>query len=121
MAGPIYPKLGWAVAKFRKIPRISLTPAQRDAYSATLVTAIAALQRAELQRELPSIRPHCASGTWHNNADGKISEAIRAQQRAALLAYPDKVRRARTQQEWRELYQRAMQDKRKRIKKIGGI
>ncbi len=40
-----------------------------------------------------------------------IEKAIRAKQRSALLAYPGKVRRARTAEEWPELYEQAMRGK----------
>ena len=73
--------------------------------------AVLSLQRSELQRELPSFKPRCASGTWYTTGE-EIHEAVRRQQHAALLAYPDKVRRARTDCEWAEMYRDAMIAKR---------
>jgi len=113
--GPPYPKLGAAVARFRKIPRGQLTSGQKRAYSDALVKAVLALQRSELQRELPSFRPRCASGTWHTTG-AAIEEAIREQHRNALLACPEQVRKARTPGKWAELYDAAMKEKRKRLK-----
>jgi hypothetical protein len=49
----------------RKIPKAELTAEQKAAYSAAIIEAAVAKQRSELQRELPSFKPHCASGTWH--------------------------------------------------------
>jgi hypothetical protein len=105
--GPAYPVLG--LAKFRKIKQPS--PEQRRAHGEAVGEAIRALQKRELQRELPEIRPSCASGTWHNNGDGKVGEAVRAQHRAALLAWPGKVRSSRTEAQWQTMYQQAMADK----------
>jgi hypothetical protein len=54
----------------------------------------------------------CASRTWHS--DGRaISAAIRQQHEAALLSYPDYVRRRRTPMEWHALYKAAMDEKRR--------
>jgi hypothetical protein len=107
--GPTYPALGASVAKYRKIA--NPTAAQRRAHGDAIGAAIRALQRAELQRELPSFRPSCASGTWHNNADGKVGEAMRAKHHAALLAAPGNERCARTDMEWRDKYRAAMREK----------
>jgi hypothetical protein len=118
--GPAYYQLGSGVAKFRKIPRDRLTDAQRVAYSTALVEAVRSKQRQALQRELPTIAPSCASRTWHNGhidtsgrvvPSDKIGPAIRAQQRAELAAYPDKVRRERTPEKWEALYKAAMGDR----------
>ena len=113
--GPPYPKLGAAVAKFRKIPRMELSADQKREYAEAIETAIRALQRSALQRELPSFRPRCASGTWHTTGKA-IERAIREQHRNALLAYPEQVRKARTPGKWAELYDAAMKEKRKRLK-----
>ena len=114
---PPYPALGAQVAKFRKIPRDRLTDAQKQAYSDAIRSAVLSLQRSELQRELPSFKPRCASGTWHTTGEA-IHEAVRRQQHAALLAYPDKVRRARTDCEWAEMYEEAMKEKRTSVERI---
>jgi hypothetical protein len=114
-AGLLYPDLGASVAKFRRIE--NPTREQRVAHADAIEKAIRAKQKQELQRELPSIRCRCASGTWHNgyiDANGrvvpsdKIGPAVREQQRNALLAYPDYVRRNRTSAEWERLYEAAM-------------
>jgi hypothetical protein len=110
--GPDYPKLGAAVAKWRKIANPS--PAQKQAHGDAVSAAIRALQRAALARELPTIRPSCSSGTWHNNGDGSVGRAVADQHRRALLACPDAIRRARTAAEWQSLYDEAMAEKRAR-------
>lgn len=109
--GPEYPNMGPRVAKFRRIPKRKLTAAQKREYAEAIETKILSLQRQSLQRELPTFKPRCPSGTWHNNADGKIGKAIREQQRNALLAYPEQARRARTPQQWQDMYEAAMAEK----------
>ena len=52
--------------------------------------------------------PNWASRTGHCDGE-KIGRAVRAQQRAALLAYPAKTR---SDAEWRALYKAAMQETR---------
>ena len=47
----------------------------------------------------------------HNTGEA-IHDAIRQQQRRALAAYPSYVRRNRTAVEWRDMYERAMAEKR---------
>jgi hypothetical protein len=115
MFGPVYPDLP-SVKKFRRMAKggvASMPQAMRRAYGEAVEKAILAKQRAELQRELPSHRCHCASGT--NQNDGrKISAAMRAKQRAALLAYPSAERRARPAHVWQTMYEQAMADKRAR-------
>lgn len=112
--GPKYPNLGVRVAKYRKIPREEMTPAHRHAYADAIEDAIRSLQRQALQRELPTHRCPCASGTYHNNADGKVGAAIRAQQHAAILRAPDVIRGKRTPAEWQAMYDEAMAEKRRR-------
>jgi hypothetical protein len=118
--GPNYPQLGPAVAKFRKIA--NPTAAQRRAHGDAVSTAVRELQRRELQRELPTIKPRCVSGTWCNggdyadgHADGGVGRAIAAQQRRALLACPDQERRRRPASVWQAMYEAAMVEKRKRV------
>ncbi len=108
--GPIYPKLSTTVAKFRKIE--NPTPEQRQAHGDAVGEAIRALQRSELQRELPSFAFRGASGTWHNNSDGSVGRAVAQQHRSALLSYPDKVRRGRSPETWQAMYEAAMREKR---------
>jgi hypothetical protein len=110
--GPLYPTIPGA-AKFRKIARADLTAQQRADYSAAIVGKILALQRADATRTLPAVQPRCASGTWHNNADGAVGAAVREQQARALANCPDAIRRARTPRKWQELYDAAMRAKRR--------
>lgn len=105
--GPLYPALGASVARFRKIDN----PTALQAHGAEVERAIRALQRQELQRVLPSIAPSCASGTWHNNADGSIGRSLRERQRAALLRCPEQIRKKRLPHEWQKLYEQAMKEK----------
>ena len=109
--GPEYPSLGATVAKYRKIQ--NPTAEQRRAHGDAVSAAIRALQQRESQRTLPRIAPLCASGTWHNNADGSVGRAIREQQQRALLAHVGEIRRKRTPAEWQSMYEDAMHDKRK--------
>jgi hypothetical protein len=114
--GPDYPDLGAAVTKYRRKAKQSvfdLSDAERAAYAKAIETAIRAKQRAATQRTLPSHNVKCASGTNHS-CGLKISEAVRAQHRSALQSYVAKVRRERTECEWREMYDRAMAQKNKR-------
>jgi hypothetical protein len=113
--GPVYPDLGPSVAKYRRAAKAglaSLSKAQRHAYADAIEKAIRAKQRAALQRELPSHRVSCTSGTNHNDGTA-IDAAIRQQHRSALQAYVSKVRRDRTPQQWSDMYEKAMAEKRK--------
>jgi hypothetical protein len=107
---PPYPHMP-QLNKYRKIARANMMPWDVDTYSKKLVTAIRALQRSKLQRKLPTIRPRCASRTWHNNADGSIGKAVRRQQAAELQAYVARMRRKRTDAKWRDMYKEAMRQK----------
>jgi hypothetical protein len=107
--------MGPRVTKFRKIPRDQLTPEQRREYSAAIVAKIQSLQRAAVMRDLPSFRPSCASGTWHNNGDGAVGAAVRDQQARALLACPDQIRAARSVVDLELQYKAAMAAKRKAL------
>jgi hypothetical protein len=108
--GPAYPDLA-SVKKHR--PRhglASMSVEARQAYGLAVETAIRAKQRAELQRELPEHRCHCASGTNHNDG-AAIHKAMQAKQRAALAACPSQERRARSPHVWRQMYEEAMAEK----------
>jgi hypothetical protein len=109
-SNPAYYDLGSSVAKFRR--KAELTKDERRAYGEAVERAVLAKQRQALQRELPSHAVSCASGTSHSDGR-KISEAVRQQQRASLLSYPAKVRAARPSHEWRKLYDKAMDEKRR--------
>jgi hypothetical protein len=98
---PIYNIDSPALRKFRKAGKFL------QEYAETLEKVIRAKQRAELQRELPTISPSCASRTWYTTG-AEIHKAVRQQQRTALLAYPSKVRCNRTDDEWEKLYRDAM-------------
>jgi hypothetical protein len=112
-----YTNLGATVAKWRKLAnRRKLTPEERHAYGEAVHKAVQAhLRKTAASRMglVPKVvKPNCASGTFHNNGDD-IHNAIRAQQRAALLACPDAIRRARSKWQWESMYERAMQEKRR--------
>jgi hypothetical protein len=109
--GPTYPDLGPTVAKFRR--RASqvgglreMSPAERAVYAEAIEQKIKALQRAALLREGTPIPPPTIFGK-------KLAE----HHRATLLSYPAKVRRARTDDEWKAMYEAAMKEKRKREKR----
>lgn len=114
-SGPAYPDLGNAVAKYRRMATKAgslsdMLPADRRAYGEAVEKAIRAKQRSELQRELPSHAPNCASGTAHNTGEA-IHRAMQAKHRAALLACPSQIRRARKPWEWQSKYNEAMEEK----------
>jgi hypothetical protein len=115
---PNYPELGSGVAKYRRKAALLnglsfMSKDDRRAYAAAITKAIRSKQRQELQRVLPSHNVICASGTSYTTGK-EIDKAIKQQQRASLLAYPSKVRKARTDQEWLEMYEEAMAEKRDR-------
>jgi len=115
-SGPEYPSLGATFAKWRVKARDALrtlTRAEVHAYGEAVERAIVALQRSEAQRGLTPMAPkvRCASGTSHNTGEA-IHEAVRKQQRDALLAWPSQARRARPDHAWREMYEAAMAEKR---------
>ena len=114
--GPLYPDMGQGVAKFRTIAKKcggvqKMSEADRWAYGSAIEKKILAMQRSELQRELPEHKVNCASGCA--SPDG-VGDHMRRKQRAALAACPGMERRARTDQQWREMYEQAMADKRSR-------
>jgi hypothetical protein len=109
---PAYPELGATVAKFRRIARP--TQDERLAHGEAVHRAMLAKQRAELQRELPSFKPRCASGTWHTEG-GKIHAAVQQQQRARLQASVAAVRKHRTPAQWQAMYDDAMKAKRRKL------
>ena len=115
--GPEYNIDSAALKKFRHRARkglATLSRVDRQAYGAAIEAAVLSAQRMALRRAAPSMpRPNCASGTLHNTGEA-IIKAIREQQRAALLACPSQERRARTPEKWREMYDAAMAEKRKR-------
>lgn len=117
--GPTYNVTSAVLAKYRAKARDGLSAMSyedRYAYGEAVERAILTMQRQEFMRAScePGKRCGCASGTWHSDG-AAIHEAVRQQQRNALLAWPGKVRRNRTDVEWRQMYEEAMQAKAKAI------
>jgi hypothetical protein len=119
--GPEY-KIGSAqLVKFRQTAKraggvMKLDRFARVQYANEVERAVLAAQRAQLKSHgEPQCRPMCASGTWHSDGN-KIGAAIRARYHAALLAFPAQERRTRSPQQWLEMYDAAMLDKREREK-----
>ncbi len=114
-SNPVYYDLGAGVVKFRRLANkfgsiAEMPKSDRRAYAEVVEKAIRAKQRAALVRELPSFKPNCASGTAHTTGEA-IHNAVREQQRTALLAAPSAIRKARSKSEWRSMYAKAMQEK----------
>lgn len=112
--GPSYPALP-SVAKYRRhaLAAGSLAACDkhvRHEYGAAVESAIRALQRLELRREVASIPANCASGTWYS-AGADIHKAVRAKQAAKLAAAAGQIRRKRLPCEWESLYAEAMKAK----------
>jgi len=109
--GPVYPNLGNAVAKFRRMSKGGLSDLSLDdrkAYGTAVEAAILQLQRTECGRALPSIpKPNCASGTYHNTAES-IEKAVREQNRRRATAPGP----ARTPAQWESAYAHAMEETR---------
>lgn len=114
--GPEYPTLNGPVTKYRAKARKGLkflSANDRQAYGAAVGDAIRALQHREAFHGLAPANPKsgCASGTWHADGDS-IHKAIRLQHLNALLACPAQERRARSPNQWAEMYDAAMKKKR---------
>jgi hypothetical protein len=104
-AGKPYPKLGADVARLRKSK-------DRQAHGVAIEKAMRALQRREalwppLRRPFPI---QCASRTLHNTAE-EIERAVLSQNLRALLEYPSKERRRRSEAQWKTMYAMAMREK----------
>lgn len=112
--GPVYDVDGAGLHKFRRASRRGLkhlAPEDRRAYGEAVERAILAKQRSRLRSFTPpDLRPSCASGTWHTTG-ADIDAAIKAQQGAALLNCPGQIRRSRSPDEWRRLYDEAMHNR----------
>ena len=92
----------------------TLTPEQRREYGEAVERAVKSAQRSTLKRAGETERTcHCASRTNHNTGEA-IHNAIRAQQRAEMMSWASKIRRARTPAEWESMYEQAMKEKRAR-------
>lgn len=113
--GPTYNVASPALAKHRAKAHEGLSAMsyeERRAYGEAVERTILSMQRQEFMRAScePGKRCSCASGTWHSDG-ADIHEAMRQQQHNALLAWPAKVRRSRTDVEWASMYEEAMQAK----------
>lgn len=114
---PVYNVESAALRKWRaKAKRSLLSKEDKQAYGAAVEAAVKASQRAALMRVTAKHRINCASGTEYNNGE-EIHAAVKRQQINALLAYPEKVRRSRTPTEWRDMYAKAMAEKRRVLRK----
>jgi len=115
--GPAYNVDSAALRKFRGLARgglETLATQERRAYGAAVEAAILSAQRAALRRQThPEKVCSCASGTNHNDG-AAIEKAIRAQHRASLQELVAAERSNRTPEEWKEMYEQAMKEKRER-------
>jgi hypothetical protein len=114
---PVYNVNSTALGRHRRKAREglgTLSRAERVAYADAVESAVRASQAASLNRLTPLCKPLCASGTWHSCGKA-IHAAVKARQRAALLAYPSQVRKARTDAQWLALYAQAMNEKRQAV------
>lgn len=112
--GPDYNVASPVLAKHRQLARdglAAMTWEQRQAYGSAVEAAVLAAQRREAMRAcVPGKRCGCASGTWYSEG-ADIHEAMREQQRRALAACGSQIRRARSDIEWRTMYEAAMDAK----------
>ncbi len=110
---PSYDVTSARLSKYRWLARdglATLTQEERHAYGEAVEQAILAKQRSEFLASVgkpANPKPRCASGTPFPDG-AAIHEAIKQQQRNALLAAPSQIRRRRTDAEWRQLYEQAM-------------
>lgn len=109
--GAAYPELGPSVAKYRRIAAgvgsvAAMSREDRHAYGAAIEKRIRALQIQELHAGRPAV-PDTA-------ADRDVGATLRAQHRARLTASIGKERRERKPEKWKEMYEAAMEEKRKR-------
>lgn len=115
--GPDYDVESAALRRFRNLAKNSLadlTREQRADYGRAVGAAVRAKQAAQLRRALePERRAPCASGTWHSDG-ADIHKAMREQHTRRTQSWPSAIRKARTESEWREMYQDAMAEKRER-------
>jgi hypothetical protein len=112
--GPTYNVASPSLAKHRAKARDGLAAMsyeERRAYGEAVERAVLAMQRREAMRACePEPRPNCASRSWAN-APGEVGAAVRQQQHRALMACAEQIRRARTDVEWQQMYEEAMQAK----------
>ena len=107
--GPVYNVTSPALVRFRRLANgETLTREERQAYGAAVEAAVLAAQRRQLRTAgEPGRRPNCASRSWANRP-GEVGEAVREQQRRALAACAERIRRARTPEQWERMYREAM-------------
>jgi len=115
--GPVYDIDSAALRHYRHLARNglkNLTEAERHAYAEAIESAVKAAQRASLHRGGYRDTPcNCVSGTPYNDG-AKIHEALRQRTRREAQAASDKQRRDRTPEQWKEMYEAAMKEKRER-------
>lgn len=115
--GPFYDLDSATLKKYRRKVNgggvMDLPVEERRAYGEAVERAVLAQQRTLLLRDLPPANPkvNCASGTSYGDGE-RIHEAVRRQQASALLNCPGQIRRARTPEQWAEMYAEAMKEKR---------
>ena len=101
--GPTYDLESAALKKHRRAAKGGLATMSRGQvveYANAVEAAVLAKQKTQLARHGESMpAPNCASGTWHTTGEA-IHKAMQAKQRAALLACPSQIRRARHPAEW---------------------
>ena len=109
--GPTYDLNSAALKKHRRLAKgglATMTRGQIVDYANAVEAAVLAKQKTQLARHGESMpAPHCASGTWHTTGEA-IHKAVLQKQRAALLACPSQIRRARHPAEWERMYFDAM-------------
>jgi len=106
LGGPLYPQLGPGVEKYRRLARKGLAKMAREdryAYGEAVELAILSLQRRELDRETKT----------PDRRNEPLGDARLKMLRNQLLAWPDQERRARSEVEWKSMYDAAMAEKRK--------
>jgi hypothetical protein len=103
--GPIYDVDSATLKKYRRNGGCC------KAHGEAVLVAVRSSQQACLKRAaVPAARPNTASRTYHSDG-GAILKAVAAQHTAATQAWPAQIRRARTRQQWEELYEIAMAEK----------
>ena len=108
---PPYDVTSGALAKYRWLAReglAALTKEERHAYGkAGTPSWLSSDQNLASLGRPANPKPQCASGTPFSDG-AEIHEAIKQQQRNALLSAPSQIRRRRTDAEWHQLYSEAM-------------
>ena len=111
--GPTYNIDSTNLKKFRFMAKDGLKELsynERYAYGEAVEKAVLAKQKAEARvgLDLTEHRINCASGTNYTTG-AEIHKAVRLQQYNSLMGYPSKVRRNRSDIEWRGMYNDAME------------